>query len=159
MSTLPIISVWQPWASLLVAGAKRIETRGWRFPLPLPCCLAIHAAKKWDENLATLCVGEPFLRWLKACDMPPPRSGGRAPRPVGMPFGAVVGVVRVGQCWTSERAREVLGCATGGDVERAFGDYGPGRYGWVTDARMRLAEPVPLRGQQGIWRWEPTAEA
>lgn len=38
------ISLWQPWASLIAAGVKSIETRGW--PTNYRGQIAIHAAKR-----------------------------------------------------------------------------------------------------------------
>ena len=38
------ITVWQPWASLLVSGRKRYETRSWATTYRGP--IAIHAAKR-----------------------------------------------------------------------------------------------------------------
>ena len=38
------ITVWQPWASLLVSGRKRYETRSWATSYRGP--IAIHAAKR-----------------------------------------------------------------------------------------------------------------
>ena len=32
MSGIKLISLWEPWATLMAIGAKRIETRSWRTP-------------------------------------------------------------------------------------------------------------------------------
>ena len=37
------ITIWQPWASLLVSGRKRYETRSWATSYRGP--IAIHAAR------------------------------------------------------------------------------------------------------------------
>lgn len=45
---MKVLSLWQPWAQLVICGAKRLETRSW--PLGnTPCRLAIHASKKTAE--------------------------------------------------------------------------------------------------------------
>lgn len=36
-------------------------------------------------------------------------------------------------------------------LERALGDYTPGRYGWVLRNVRALPEPVPCRGRHGLW--------
>lgn len=41
---IPVLTLWQPWASLVAIGAKTIETRGWATPYRGP--IAIHAAAK-----------------------------------------------------------------------------------------------------------------
>ena len=39
--------------------------------------------------------------------------------------------------------------------ERAFGNYGRGRHGWVLENVRALKVPIPATGHQGIWNWEP----
>lgn len=53
------ISLWQPWATLIAIGAKRIETRAWHTDYRGP--LLIHAAKKWGPELAKLFASDPFF--------------------------------------------------------------------------------------------------
>jgi hypothetical protein len=38
-----------------------------------------------------------------------------------------------------------------------FGDFTPGRWAWLFDNVRPLAEPVPMKGRQGLWTL-PTAE-
>ena len=46
---VPVLSVWQPWASLLVSGIKNIENREWKLPEKfLNQKIYIHASKKKD---------------------------------------------------------------------------------------------------------------
>lgn len=42
---MKLISLWEPWASLMAIGAKKIETRSWA--TSYRGWLAIHAAKRW----------------------------------------------------------------------------------------------------------------
>lgn len=39
-----VLTLWQPWASLVASGTKRIETRSWQTPHRGP--VIIHAAKR-----------------------------------------------------------------------------------------------------------------
>jgi hypothetical protein len=32
-----------------------------------------------------------------------------------------------------------------------YGDFTPGRYGWLLDSIRPLPEPVPVKGRQGLW--------
>jgi activating signal cointegrator 1 len=161
VQTVPILSLWQPWALLLAAGVKRIETRSWPLRRPLPALLAVHAAKKWDALLFDLARRAPFRGHLEALGV---RFPGTRPTPVppGLALGAVVGLVRVVEVAPSEKLHARLFAdreqRRGPEIE--FGDFTPGRWGFVCDAHLRLAEPVPMRGQQGLWQWgEPTTEA
>jgi hypothetical protein len=57
------ITILQPWASIIVYGAKHIETRSWATKYRGK--IVIHAAKsckKWHMNIA---FGEPFYSALK----------------------------------------------------------------------------------------------
>lgn len=142
------LSLWQPWASLLAHGLKRVDTRSWPYRGPLPQVLAIHAAKQWDSELSAICRREPFAAALEEC-------GCRVPDP-GLPLGCVVGLVRLAACvGTAEFAHGLTPSVLLTDRERAFGDYAPGRYAWVCDRFLALAEPVGARGKQGLWEWEP----
>ena len=40
------------------------------------------------------------------------------------------------------------------DTEKALGDYTLGRYAWELKNIEVLPEPVPAKGQQGLWNWE-----
>jgi hypothetical protein len=130
---MKIISLWQPWASLICIGAKLIETRHW--PTSYRGPLAIHAAMKWDyETAAALEAANPVLRaaGLPALDRPLPR-------------GAIVAVCRLVGCEQSH------GPGRWPTLERAFGDLAEGRWAWrLADVRA-LDPPVPCRGMQGLW--------
>jgi hypothetical protein len=67
-------------------------------------------------------------------------AGARA----GLP-GAVC-IDRVNQYWSPNWL-----CITD---EFLFGDWRPGRYAWELDDVRVMATPVPIRGMQGLWKWE-----
>jgi hypothetical protein len=35
--------------------------------------------------------------------------------------------------------------------ERAFGDYGEGRFAWQLANPRPFPQPIPVRGRQGLW--------
>ena len=128
------ISLWQSWASLIVLGAKRFETRSWE-PLyrgpPL-----IHAAKK-REALSPL-FNDSFSS-LAQC----------------LPFGCILGVADLVECW-----RTFDGVMIGGKNhtlhlpegnEREFGDFSTGRYAWQLENVRRFTTPIRYRGAQGLF--------
>lgn len=49
LSNLPILSIRQPWAWLIVNGYKDIENRTWSTQFRGK--FLIHAGKKWDESI------------------------------------------------------------------------------------------------------------
>ena len=146
------LSLWQPWASAIALGAKRIETRGWCTLYRGP--LAIHAAKRCVKSeLYDLLEDE---RWMGALDRPiydcTPWTW--------LPFGSIVAVARLTSClgvelFRAEDLDERRSPSWAGDhshdwCERDMGDFCPGRFGWVlTD--VRAVKPIPWRGAQGLF--------
>jgi len=47
---LPVLTLRQPWAGLVVLGKKTVENRSWRPEFPLPFKLLIHAGKTTDPG-------------------------------------------------------------------------------------------------------------
>jgi len=142
--TIPCLSLWQPWATLMAIGAKKNETRSWETMYRGP--LAIHAAKKWSGDLAHVVCRDPYRTVLdglwpsgtSAHDM-----GGK-----GLPLGCIVAVVRLHACIRiGER-----NAPPAGSNEFEFGDYTPGRFAWCTDNVQRLETPIPWKGAQGLFR-------
>lgn len=132
MKALPL---WQPWATLVALGAKRIETRSW--PAPrwiLGERIAIHATM--TEAHLWVCAEAPFSVYVRAPEL--------------LPLGAIIATVIVDGCYeitaASARALEDR-CAH----ERAFGDYTPGRFAWVLRDVEPVAPIVPFTGRQGIF--------
>jgi hypothetical protein len=141
------ISLWQPWASLVAHGHKKIETRSWRCPLQPGTLLAIHAAKRWNSELAILSSTIPFVDALKGIAT----YGGRGwPN---LPSGVIVAVVRFAECITTTEALMRPRLVT--NWEGHFGNYGGGRFAWIFDRILRIDEPVREPGRQSIWEWKP----
>lgn len=168
------LSLTQPWASLVAIGAKRVETRSW--PARYAGPVAIQASLKFPPSARDLCDSGPFRGalaaggyrrlWDDRPDLPPP-EGSRAWAAI-LPLGAVVAVATL--AWVGRigvhtrladnlysvvsRAPMVLGddgmiVVSGNEV--AFGNYEPGRWGWVLTDVRRLPDPVPCRGALGLW--------
>ena len=94
MTTIPALTVWQPWASLIVAGVKPYEFRGWPAPRAYRGAeIAIHAGARpvrraeiadlilrlLDQNQAwTTCLKPEALpmlqRWYSSPSLLPLRS-------------------------------------------------------------------------------------
>ena len=129
------ITIWQPWASLIIAGAKEYETRGW-MPSPIQLRvgdpIAIHAAKREPERIAELW---PYINWI---------TTGWEQLPTGcvLGYGYFQGAIKTDDANVSRQ-------------ERKLGDWSPGRYAWrITNVHV-FAEPVPATGKQGLWTWQP----
>ncbi len=131
------LTLIQPWASLIVAGAKRIENRTWKPPLNMAGQrFAIHAGKKLDADV---------LFDLQDRDI-----AGLPPVP---PLGRIVGVATLaGYVTSSEQcAREV-----GADQCEWF--FGP--YGFVLeDVRPISLLDLEVKGALSFWPLAPEITA
>lgn len=129
------LPMWQPWATLVVTGAKRVETRPKAPPSTvLGRRVAVHACLTRDH--LHLLGHWPFDH-LTALHRP-------------LPLGAIVGSVVVvhARQVTAELAARLL---VDDQAEHALGDYAPGRWAWALADPVALDEPVPWRGSQGIF--------
>lgn len=125
------LSLWQPWASAIWLGWKRIETRKWSARYRGP--LAIHAAKRW--------TAEEREDWAVLS-----RAEGFDPAGYEMPFGALIATV----CLVDvKRTEDLVDTIT--DQERRWGNYAPGRFGFIFEGLQRLPVPVRFKGAQGFF--------
>lgn len=146
LNTLPVLTLWEPWASLIVAGFKRHETRHWSTKVRGP--VAIHAAKKLvsdvDPRLAALCdfaLGEGWRR--------------------NRPLGCVVAVANLKGCFASDHLAEgrppLLPAIQ--DSDFLAGDFSDGRFGFALDNVRPLICPLPLKSRQSpFWAWRAPAD-
>lgn len=162
MKKLRALTLYEPWASLVVAGAKPFEFRGHRPPSTIIGeRIVIHASRqpidrqevramlntlerKINPDAAELCLvadkAIPVLRhFLNPHEVQPYGCG--------------------------------LGTAIGGEgrngLEIANTEFGAGlvdvgelnaNWGWPLTDVIKWAEPVPARGYQGIWFWPDPEE-
>jgi hypothetical protein len=135
---LRCLSVWQPRASALALGINRYETRAWATRYREP--IAIHAAKRWTGT---------EIAFHRSCAARLRQQGHSmadqyAVEP--LPLGCIVAIADLVACWRVEEFPYRLD-----EAERMFGDFSPGRYAWHFSDMVRLPEPVPCRGHQGLW--------
>lgn len=123
------LSLWQPWASLMADGRKKIETRHWRPPAWLVGQqVAIHATKRVDNSFSRQCGYDPLA----------------------IPRGCVVAIVRLDKFekFTEAFKQEIMLYPEGG-----YGDFEMGRFGWFCTLIEKLNPPAEAIGHQGIWDW------
>ena len=128
------ISIHQPWASLILFGEKRFETRSWH-----PQCrgrILIHASKTFNHVEQDLCHKEPFKSVLKVHGIEFVNQ---------LPTGAIVAVATLTNCHLVDELTEKLS-----PFERDFGDFRSGRYAWLLQDVKPLVNPIPYRGRQSI---------
>ena len=97
------LALMQPWASLVVLGAKRVETRSWRTSHRGP--LAVMASRRFPAECRQLCLNDAFWSalvaggyWIDAVEE------GRVSHN-NLPTGMILGTVELIGCWPTERCR------------------------------------------------------
>ena len=131
---MKVLTLHQPWATLIVAGHKRYETRSWRTSYRGP--VLIHAGKQIDRY---------FADWLIA-------KGDPAGFELGtLPTGALIGIATILDTFSTNRF-----VAQG--LEHGYGDWTSNRWAWQMDGAFRFKEPIECRGQRGLWELPPEIE-
>lgn len=142
---MKVLTLTQPWATLVAIGAKRIETRSWG--TAYRGALAIHAAKKFPREAMAVCFDEPFRSVLSEAGIHTPAE---------LPTASVLAVSELIECFrfdeeTERKIRLRSLKETLPEFEAEFGDYESGRHGFVLDDMRKLETPVPARGMLGLW--------
>lgn len=122
----------QPWATLLVMGIKKIETRTWTTSFRGE--LLIHASK---SKAGRLFVETPAVsQYINNFH--------------SLPLGGIIGQATL---------RDIIRIHhenTGDDVileENAFGDRQQVKYHWLFEDAVLFDEPIPATGKLGLWEW------
>lgn len=136
------ISLLQPWASLVVMGAKMLETRSWATKYRGDLLIHASAALKTDQR--KLVASNPFNFYIRHSS--------------DLPLGVILGKVTLVDIRTSEQCMRDFemnkknGWANR-DEEYLFGDYSPGRFGWVLVNPVRFDKPIECKGSLGLWNY------
>lgn len=137
------LTLTQPWASLVAARVKFLETRDWG--INYKGRIAIHAAKSFPTWARETCLEEPFRSTLARLGF---RTLGH------LPLGMIVATADLTHCYRMpERPKHPIP-----DDQLPWGDFRPGRWVWVLQRIEALPVLVEARGQLGLWEWrEPPA--
>ncbi|RWB95653.1 MAG: ASCH domain-containing protein [Mesorhizobium sp.] len=136
---MKVISIWQPWASLIVHGMKFFETRTWPAPRSIiGQTIGIAATKNIIGPQRDAYADPEFQFFYEQSGLP---ELDELPR--GMLLGTVTldSVEQVTQDFVEDVTREEL----------AFGWYELGGYAWRLRHAKTLVNPIPVSGKQGIW--------
>ena len=146
MIYIPVISLWQPYASLIFTKApgedcyiKRHETRKRAPPLKyvggyigIQATAKFPPLKKISKELHELCME------VWGCGYN-----------YTLPQGALLGFVRLSGGIPTEEARPAS------DDDRTAGDWRPGRFAWPLSDVTPCEVPLPMKGNQGWKKFYP----
>ena len=143
-----VITLWQPWASLVALGLKANETRSWATSYRGP--VYVHAARTWNVfNRRAWEEAEVFVFDARANGLNVP------PLPRRPPLGVVVCRCTLTRCRPTPPS--LVAAAPEHYLDERFGDWRPGRFAHSLSAVEPLPEPVPWPGRQGRY-WQAPAE-
>lgn len=196
------LTLHQPWASLMAAGVKTIETRSWS--TRHRGRLAIHAGKRLYTAADKHADRSLFLAAHDVLALE--RNGGV----YDLPYGEIVATAELVDCapmiedgWPANETWRPALVIEGDtlslyrsadpddqtiiDDQLPLGDFRPGRWAWLLDDikpttercpacwgdsegwvwapgmprkcpacdGARTCDPIPARGRQGLWEWQP----
>lgn len=135
------LSIWQPWASAIAAGLKKIETRHW--PTKYRGPLAIAATKTTPKDF------DLFFDGLDNYEAAAFAQIGIATR-ADLPRSAIVCTCELLDC--VEMTHGLFDATP--ELEKEWGDWQIGRYAWRLENVVRLPAPVPvIRCGRTLWDW------
>ena len=148
---MKILTLHQPWASLLMSGAKLFETRSWK--TSYRGSILLHASKKdprWflqshpgftktaNQALVDAGVLDYKCKWLSLS----------ISLLRGLPRGVVLGEVYLTKVGPASQLKT---CFSPSDNEMMFGDFSEGCWAWQFSYRISWNDGgVPFRGRQGL---------
>lgn len=136
---MKVISIWNPWASLIIQGFKFFETRSWAPPKSLlGQTIGIASTKNILPHQRAAMREEAFARWYELSGLPPAEE---------LSNGYLLGTVQLHsfELVTDEFLDDIT------EEEKAFGWFQPGGYAWRLRSPSPLPHPVPIVGKQGIY--------
>lgn len=130
---MKVISLTEPFATLIKEKKKKIETRSWKTSYRGE--IYIHASstrvpKEWKENKELMSLIEDELSFGKIickCNL--------------------VDCIEMTEEWIDKIKKEQ-------PEEYVCGIYEKGRYAWVLEKIEPLEEPITVKGHLGIWNYE-----
>lgn len=141
---MKVISIWNPFAALVVRGCKTFETRSWSPPTSLIGQKIGIASTKTirPEQRAYFTDNEVFMGFYEALCFEEKRVEDFAN---GFLLGTVI--LDSVELITEEFLDEVS------FEEIAYGWWLDGFYAWRLTDPVEFENPIPIRGKQGIYDW------
>ncbi|MBZ9852842.1 ASCH domain-containing protein [Mesorhizobium sp. CA13] len=151
------LTIWQPWATLIMAGVKPYEFRGWPAPRALRGTrIAIHAGARpvrkaeLKDLIIRLRSPEAWSTGLK------PEALAMLERwhsnPAALPLASILGTASLGE---PKRAFDIVaefGVSQLNDSDRNE----HANWAWPLTYIEPLQPIQPAKGSQGFWNWRPT---
>jgi hypothetical protein len=148
------LTVRQPWAWAIAEGLKTVENRSRKPPEGhIGTRIAIHAGKApYRTTFATPAEDLTDKGWPPSLLLPMTACN------AGAVYGAVIAVATLAG-WVNESGEASLIDFRGWPRSVIGSPWFTGPFGWVLTDVVKLSEPVPARGQLGLWTLPEDVEA
>lgn len=125
---MKVLTIKQPWASLIINGYKRYEFRSWYTNYRGE--LLIHAGKSVDK--------EAMKRLEKYLDF-------------DIPIGKIIGKVNITDCvkLDSNLKEELLN-----ENSDIYKNFEVGSFGWQIEDVIKFDNPIEINGMLGLWNYD-----
>ena len=129
---MKVVSIIEPWASLIKEKVKYIETRSWKtnYRGKLYIHASLKKVPKKDERINNL------ITLLKDKDFK---------------YGHIIAEATLVDCIYMDE--EFISKIKKNNQEYICGEYSIGRYAWVLEDIKELSKPIPAKGSLGIWNY------
>lgn len=127
------LSIQEPYASLILNGYKKIETRSWKTNYRGD--VLIHASV--SKNFIKTITNKQVLDLIK--DM-------------SLNYGKIICKAKIIDC--IEMTNNYIEKIKLNKQEFALGIYEEGRYAWILEDIKPLKEPIKAKGKLGLWDYE-----
>ncbi|MEA3537655.1 MAG: hypothetical protein U9R73_00830 [Pseudomonadota bacterium] len=165
------LTIYQPWASLVIAGAKPYEFRGWNprergpaYAALIGQRIAIHASAKVIDRRES----NYLMAVLRQRDMHPDLAAetcliAEKALPIlsrlldggGLPRSCILGTGVLGEPRNGIEIAEEFGVSRANDSDRDA----HANWGWPMLDIEPFETPIPARGFQGFWNWQEAHDA
>lgn len=129
---MKVVSIIEPWASLIKEKVKYIETRSWKtnYRGKIYIHASLKKVPKKDERINNL------IDLLKDKDFK---------------YGHIIAEATLVDCIYMDE--EFISKIKNNNQEYICGEYSIGRYAWVLEDIKELSKPIPAKGSLGIWNY------
>lgn len=157
------LSLWQPFASLLIMGIKTVDTRGYATPKGYTGELYIHASAAFPRSVVydEYYLGDPTFRLIVNLLFFFEESRNLDPVPwaifrKGFTMGKILGRVTLLPAMEAHDLKEEWGPSRLPDWEReyALGDLSSDRWAWPVEDPRVFAQPVDAKGTISPLLWD-----
>lgn len=125
---MKVLTIKQPWASLIMLGYKKFEFRTWKTNYRGE--LLIHAGKETDKEA------------LRRLDKYIPKE---------LPTGKIIGKVKIVDC---QEVDSQLRCKLIRENPDIYKNTEIGIYAWKIEDVVSVENPIEINGKLGFWNYE-----